>query len=73
MKACSFQTEANINHLIFVQSLRMQSSKIQTNSMESESENDSLGFLNPRFATACFLRSVEPRRQQCRAKNLGIY
>ena len=73
MKACNFQTEANIDHLIFVQSLRTQSSKIQNNSMESESENDSLGFLNPRFATACFLRSVEPRRQQWRAKNEKVY
>ncbi len=27
MKACNFQTEANIDHLIFVQSLRTQSFK----------------------------------------------
>lgn len=72
MKACNFQTEANIKHLIFVQPLRIQSSKIQTNSMVRMSRNVSLGFLNPRITTV-FLGPVENGRHKWRSENPGIY
>ena len=72
MKACNFQTEANIDHLIFVQPLRTQSSKIQTSSMVRMSRNVSLGLFNPRIATP-FLRAAELARQKWRSENPGIY
>ncbi len=78
MKACNFQTATGIDHLISVQLLRKQSSKIQINSMVRMSECVSLGLdtygnENPRITTASVRPVEKGRRQRWRSKKEGNY